>query len=148
MTPTTTTTTAITRAPAGRCHYRPFVPMPAWARQCQCQCQCGSTVCPAQDAILRFGWALTISPSFFNLDSISDMWFSTITSTLEIWRRFVWVQTQGPATHSFASANVFKCLESPKNVFGYPRNHSKCRARVSVCREPTHLPASGGVLGS
>ena len=27
----------------------------------------------AQDTVLRFTWTLTISPSFFHLDSISDL---------------------------------------------------------------------------
>ena len=53
----------------------------------------------AQDTVLRFSWALTISPSFFRLNHLSDLWLSTAFATLEVWRRFTWTLIRVEAEH-------------------------------------------------
>ena len=53
----------------------------------------------AQDTVLRFAWALTISPSFFKLDHLSDLWLSTAFATLEVVRRFTWTLIRVEAEH-------------------------------------------------
>jgi hypothetical protein len=53
----------------------------------------------AQDTVLRFSWALTISPSFFKLDQVSDLWLSTAFATLEVVRRFTWTLIRVEAEH-------------------------------------------------
>ncbi len=53
----------------------------------------------AQDTVLRFSWALTISPSFFKLNHLSDLWLSTAFATLEVVRRFTWTLIRVEAEH-------------------------------------------------
>ena len=52
-----------------------------------------------QNACLRFTWALTISPSFFKLNNVSDLWLSTAFATLEVVRRFTWTLIRVEAEH-------------------------------------------------
>jgi hypothetical protein len=56
--------------------------------------------CIAQDTALRFSWALTISPSFFKLNHLSDLWLSTAFATLEVLRRFTWTLIRVEAEHA------------------------------------------------
>eukprot|EP01047_Picozoa_sp_COSAG01_P059536 COSAG01_NODE_7162_length_3324_cov_2.125891_2_plen_568_part_00 len=68
---------------------RPRLTYPAWFYY----------YCILQDTVLRFNWVLTISPSYFHLESVSQLWWSTSAATLEVVRRFTWTLLRIEAEH-------------------------------------------------
>jgi hypothetical protein len=53
-----------------------------------------------QDTLLRFNWVLSISPTYFHLNSVSSMLWLTATGTLECVRRFTWTLLRVEAEHT------------------------------------------------
>jgi hypothetical protein len=56
----------------------------------------------AANAGLRCSWALTISPAFFHLGSVSDLWLSSCTAAGEVCRRFLWTLVRIENAHASA----------------------------------------------
>ena len=84
----------------------------------------------AANAGLRCSWALTISPAFFHLGSVSDLWLSSATAAGEVCRRFLWTLVRIENAHASAGQKEQKDHAGHDHAGAFTHEIAKPRATL------------------